>query len=52
MSKPEYRRVIVKVSGEAFSGPDEFGIHAPTIERIVADIVAARALESWSAAAI
>ena len=44
MSKPEYRRVIVKVSGEAFSGPDEFGIHAPTIERIVADIVAARAL--------
>src|SRR6187401_3270092 len=41
---PAYRRVIVKVSGEAFSGPNDFGIHAPTIEQIVADIVAARAL--------
>ena len=41
---PAYRRVIVKVSGEAFAGPNEFGIHAPTIERIVADLVAARAL--------
>src|SRR5215510_10860307 len=39
---PAFRRVIVKVSGEAFSGPDEFGIHAPTIERIVGDLVAAR----------
>jgi len=32
---PAYRRVIVKVSGEAFSGPNDFGIHAPTIEGIV-----------------
>jgi uridylate kinase len=39
-----YRRVIVKVSGEAFSGPNDFGIHAPTIEAIVADLKAARAL--------
>jgi uridylate kinase len=44
MSKPAYRRVIVKVSGEAFSGPRDFGIHAPTIEAIVNDLVAARAL--------
>ena len=41
---PAYRRVIVKVSGEAFSGPRDFGIHAPTIEAIVNDLVAARAL--------
>ena len=41
---PAYRRVIVKVSGEAFSGPNDFGIHAPTIEAIVNDLVAARAL--------
>src|SRR3954467_6839449 len=40
---PAYRRVIVKVSGEAFSGPNDFGIHAPTIEAIVADLKAARA---------
>jgi len=44
MAKPAYRRVIVKVSGEAFSGPNEFGIHAPTIESIVSDLAAARKL--------
>jgi len=44
MAKPAYRRVIVKVSGEAFCGPNDFGIHAPTIEAIVKDLVAARAL--------
>src|SRR5438270_11249913 len=44
MAKSAYRRVIVKVSGEAFSGPNDFGIHAPTIEAIVRDLKAARAL--------
>src|SRR5437868_8792580 len=44
MANPAYRRVIVKVSGEAFSGPNDFGIHAPTIEAIVKDLVAARDL--------
>jgi uridylate kinase len=34
----------VKVSGEAFSGPNDFGIHAPTIESIVSDLKAARGL--------
>ncbi len=43
-SKATYRRVIVKVSGEALSGPDGFGIHQPTIDRIAADLVAARKL--------
>jgi len=43
-SKATYRRVIVKVSGEAFSGPNESGIHASTIENIVNDLVAARDL--------
>ena len=41
---PAFRRVIVKVSGEAFSGPNESGIHASTIENIVNDLVAAREL--------
>src|SRR5215472_6303467 len=41
---PIYRRVIVKVSGEALMGPDAFGIHQPTLERIAADLVAAQAL--------
>ena len=44
MAEPAYRRVIVKVSGEAFCGPNDFGIHAPTIEAIVKDLLAARAL--------
>jgi uridylate kinase len=43
-SKPAYRRAIVKVSGEALSGPDGFGIHQPTIDRIAADLVAAHRL--------
>jgi len=44
MTKPAYRRVIVKVSGEALSGPEGFGIHQPTIDRIATDVIAARAL--------
>jgi uridylate kinase len=44
MASPIYRRVVVKVSGEALMGPDGFGIHQPTLERIAADLVAARAL--------
>ena len=42
--KSAYRRVIVKVSGEALSGPDGFGIHQPTIDRIARDLVAAHRL--------
>src|ERR1043165_1557042 len=41
-TKPAYRRVIVKVSGEALSGPEGFGIHQPTIDRIAAALIAAR----------
>ena len=44
MAKPIYRRVVVKVSGEALTGPDGLGIHQPTLERIAADLAAARAL--------
>ena len=44
MSQPGYRRVIVKVSGEALMGPAAFGLHQPTVDAIAADLVAARAL--------
>jgi uridylate kinase len=44
MASPIYRRVVVKVSGEALMGPDAFGIHQPTLERIAADLVSAQAL--------
>jgi uridylate kinase len=36
--------VIVKVSGEALMGPESFGIHQPTLERIASDLIAAHAL--------
>ena len=44
MTTPAFRRVVVKVSGEALMGSDSFGIHQPTLERIAADLVAARRL--------
>ena len=49
MTKPIYRRVIVKISGEALSGgPDanagSLGIAPSTLERMATDLVATRAL--------
>jgi uridylate kinase len=44
MGKPNFRRVIVKLSGEALSGPEKFGIHQPTIDRFAADLVSAHKL--------
>jgi uridylate kinase len=44
MPEPTFRRVVVKLSGEALSGPEPFGIHRPTIDRFAADLAAARAL--------
>jgi len=44
MATPNYRRVIIKLSGEALSGPEKFGIHQPTIDRFAADLVAAHRL--------
>jgi uridylate kinase len=44
MPEPTYRRVVVKLSGEALSGPEPFGIHRPTIDTFAADLAAARAL--------
>ena len=40
MSDPAYRRVIVKLSGEALTGASGFGIEQSTVERIAGDLVA------------
>src|SRR3974390_1301891 len=40
MSDPLYRRVIVKLSGEALTGSSGFGIDQSTVERIAADLAA------------
>lgn len=44
MTAASYRRVIVKLSGEALSGAEPFGIDQATVERYAADLVATRAL--------
>ena len=44
MAEPVYRRVVVKVSGEALMGAGDYGIHQPTLERIASDLAAAHAL--------
>jgi uridylate kinase len=41
---PLYRRVLVKVSGEALMGPERFGLHQPTVDQIAADLANLRAL--------
>ena len=40
MSDPVYRRVIVKLSGEALSGATGFGVDQATVERLAIDLVA------------
>jgi uridylate kinase len=40
MGEPGYRRVIVKLSGEALAGSEGFGIHQPVVDRIAGDLVA------------
>ena len=44
MSKPAYRRVIVKLSGEALSGVQDFGIDPAMVETLAADLVKAAKL--------
>ena len=37
-SSPAYRRVLLKLSGEALMGDDAFGINRATVEAMVADL--------------
>ncbi len=39
-----YRRVLLKLSGEALMGPEHFGIHAPTVQRIASELAEIHAL--------
>ncbi len=41
---PVWRRVIVKLSGEALQGNASHGLHQPTVKRIAADLAGAAAL--------
>jgi uridylate kinase len=44
MTKPAYRRVVAKISGEALMGGDRFGVNQAMLERIAGDLVAAHKL--------
>jgi uridylate kinase len=35
---PVYRRIVLKLSGESLSGPDDFGIHSQTIQGIAQEV--------------
>ena len=37
-NKPQYKRVLLKISGEALMGDQGFGLHPPTVERIAREI--------------
>lgn len=39
-SNPAYKRILLKLSGEALMGDDQFGINRDTIVRIVNEVVA------------
>jgi uridylate kinase len=36
--KPAYKRILLKLSGEALMGADSYGINRETIERIISEI--------------
>ena len=38
MTKPVYKRILLKLSGEALMGGDQYGINRSAIERMVADV--------------
>src|SRR5512133_4124413 len=42
--KPAYKRILLKLSGEALMGDDQFGINRDTIVRMVDEIVGVTAL--------
>ena len=44
MTGPVYRRVVIKLSGEYLAGSHSSGIDQPTLDRVAADLIAARQL--------
>ena len=43
--KSGYKKILIKLSGEALMGPTEFGIHTPTVESICTQIKEIRDLD-------
>lgn len=43
-ARPRYKRVLLKLSGEALLGPSEYGLDADTVSRVASEIQAVRAM--------
>ncbi|UWQ20457.1 UMP kinase [Jannaschia sp. W003] len=41
---PAFRRVMLKISGEALMGPQGYGLHPPTVERIAREVASVQEL--------
>jgi uridylate kinase len=39
-TRPAYRRILLKISGEALMGPQQYGLHPPTVARIAEQVKA------------
>jgi uridylate kinase len=44
LTAPSYKRVLLKISGEALMGPQQFGLHPPTVARLAEQVKAVHAL--------
>ncbi len=42
MTRPDYRRILLKLSGEALMGPNQFGIDPETVASMAAEVKAAK----------
>ncbi|MFW5678162.1 MAG: UMP kinase, partial [Rhodosalinus sp.] len=42
--KTTYRRVMLKLSGEALMGPQAYGLHPPTVARIAREVASVHEL--------
>ncbi len=38
LSRPRYKRILLKLSGEALMGEGKYGIHPPTLVRIASEV--------------
>jgi uridylate kinase len=43
-ARPVYRRILLKISGEALMGPQQYGLHPPTVEKIAEQVQAVAGL--------
>ena len=43
-AKTKFKRVMLKISGEALMGPQGYGLHPPTVQRIAEEVKSVHSL--------